>query len=424
VRLDAAEQQGIQAIVEVAGENRVVIRRAANDAVVRVNGVALGIEPTPLMHGDKVEIAGQEIFYSDDTKAGATQYVSAGDMAALAQKRSGSGKATASTGGRLISLVDGKEYLIPETGVIIGRDASADVVVAEGEVSRKHAEIAPVANGYALIDHSANGVLVNGTRVHSNYVLSRSDVIKIGTEEFRFYADAPAAAAAAPGGSARPVIPPAVPPNAPPKAAPAAAVPVAAAPAPQPPAAPARAASTPATPAPAADARPLLAVLEVTNEGITKGRIYEVRMPLSHIGRGSHNDIMIADDSVSDTHAKLQRRDDGWYVVDTGSTNGTYVGGTRITGERRLEGSPDLRFGGVKTVFRAKDVSADPGKGTRAIASVDRSRLATPAAAPATLAAAATSPAAAPPRQSIPTWVWLAVVAGVVAVGAYVALNK
>jgi len=154
------------------------------------------------------------------------------------------------------------------------------------------------------------------------------------------------------------------------------------------------------------DARPILAVLEVTNEGITKGRIYEVRMPLSHIGRGSHNDVMIADDSVSDTHAKLQRRDDGWYVVDAGSTNGTYVGGSRITGERRLEGSPDLRFGGVKTIFRPKDVSADPAKGTRAIASVDRSRLATPAAAPATLAAAATSPAAAPPRQSIPTWVW------------------
>src|SRR6185503_7533748 len=117
------------------------------------------------------------------------------------------------------------------------------------------------------------------------------------------------------------------------------------------------------------------AVLEVTNEGITKGRIYEVRMPLSHIGRGAHNDVMIADDSVSDTHAKLQRRDDGWYVVDVGSTNGTYVGGSRITAEKRLDGAPDLRFGGVKTVFRAQDTGGDPTKGTRAIASLDRNRL-------------------------------------------------
>ena len=37
-------------------------------------------------------------------------------------------------------------------------------------------------------------------------------------------------------------------------------------------------------------------------------------------GRGSHTDIVIQNDRVSETHAKLQRRDDGWSVVDAGST--------------------------------------------------------------------------------------------------------
>ena len=76
-------------------------------------------------------------------------------------------------------------------------------------------------------------------------------------------------------------------------------------------------------------------------------------MPLAHVGRGAHNDVVSPTRASRDTHAKLQRRDDGWYVCRHGSTNGTYVGGTRIEDERRLEGSPDLRFGGVKMRFTA-----------------------------------------------------------------------
>ena len=45
-------------------------------AEVRVNGVLLGPEPTPLMHGDKVEVAGLELRFADETKRGLTQYTS------------------------------------------------------------------------------------------------------------------------------------------------------------------------------------------------------------------------------------------------------------------------------------------------------------------------------------------------------------
>jgi len=179
---------GLQAILELAGNNQVVIRRARDGATVRVNGVAL-TEPTPLIHGDKVDVGGTEILFSEDKKVGATQFVSAGDVAAIASKRAGPARATATTGGRLVSLVDGKEYQIDKEGISFGREAGSDVVVAQPEVSRKHATIAPGDNGYVLTDHSTNGVWVNGNRVQGSAVLARADVVRVGSEEFRFYAD-------------------------------------------------------------------------------------------------------------------------------------------------------------------------------------------------------------------------------------------
>jgi hypothetical protein len=180
---------GVQAVLELGENSQVVIRRAHDGAMVRVNGVALGVEPTPLMHGDKVDVSGTEILFSEDKKVGATTFVSASDVASIAAKRSGPARATASTGGRLVSLVDGKEYQIPEAGVVFGREAGSDVVVAQPEVSRRHATIAPGDSGYILQDLSTNGVWVNGTRVQGTQVLARADVVRVGSEEFRFYAD-------------------------------------------------------------------------------------------------------------------------------------------------------------------------------------------------------------------------------------------
>jgi predicted component of type VI protein secretion system len=131
-----------------------------------------------------------------------------------------------------------------------------------------------------------------------------------------------------------------------------------------------------------------------------------------HVGRGAHNDVRLADESVSETHAKLQRREDGWYVVDMESTNGTYVAGTRIRGERRLEGSPDIRFGGIKMRFTSTEgaslgAPATEPKGTRAIASVERPKRA--AAAPER------PPAPAASGRSALVWIVILVVVAVVA---------
>ncbi len=379
------------AAVTVAADGSVVIARTSAESDVRVNGVLLGVEPSPLIHGDRVEIGGQELRFADPNQAGSTQYVSSGAIAdAVARaKSSGPAKPTLASGGRLVSLVDGREYAIPDAGIVLGRDASADVVIPANEVSRRHAQIAPDADGYALADLSTNGVWVNGTRVEKRQVLGRADVIKVGGEEFRFYADV----------ARREAVVPEV------------------APVPGPPAAP------PAAPAvQGAPARAPLATLEILNEGPTKGERFEIHSPLTNIGRGAHNDIVLANESVSDSHAKLQRRDGGWVVVDIDSTNGTYVGGRRVAGEQRLEGAPDLRFGDVKLGFRPAAGPVDTGKGTRAIATgavIDEAKR---AAAQRRSVAAPSGPAQAPESGGGSSGVWWVIVALVLvgaAVGAY-----
>ena len=41
-------------------DGQVVITKAVPEAEVLINGVRLGAEPTPLLHGDKVEVAAHE----------------------------------------------------------------------------------------------------------------------------------------------------------------------------------------------------------------------------------------------------------------------------------------------------------------------------------------------------------------------------
>ncbi len=50
------------------------------------------------------------------------------------------------------------------------------------------------------------------------------------------------------------------------------------------------------------------------------------------IGRDPSNHLVINDPKVSRTHARIECRTDGYYLIDTNSTYGTSLNGTRITG--------------------------------------------------------------------------------------------
>ena len=96
-----------------------------------------------------------------------------------------------------------------------------------------------------------------------------------------------------------------------------------------------------------------------------------------------------------------------WYVVDMGSTNGTYVGGRRIEAEAPLTGAPDVRFGGVKFIFRVPEGAAGGNVSqTRAIAALKvnagrtTAEVKTPAVSQPGQRAAPTVARAAPAKKS------------------------
>ena len=84
---------------------------------------------------------------------------------------------------------EGQRIPIGASGVVIGRSAEADVVIPAQEVSRRHAQIVPDANGWTLLDlGSTNGIRVNGRQVGVPTRLTDGDVIGIGPVELVFEA--------------------------------------------------------------------------------------------------------------------------------------------------------------------------------------------------------------------------------------------
>jgi pSer/pThr/pTyr-binding forkhead associated (FHA) protein len=76
------------------------------------------------------------------------------------------------------------------------------------------------------------------------------------------------------------------------------------------------------------------------------------------VGRDEDVAIRVDEPLVSRRHARIQKRGDGWIVVDLGSTNFTRVNGQRVRRERELEHGDELRFGRAKLVFLS---SGGPG---------------------------------------------------------------
>jgi pSer/pThr/pTyr-binding forkhead associated (FHA) protein len=353
------EGEGVQprhAVLLGTPQGAAAIRAAAPDVDLLVNGVRLGADPTPVLHGDKIQIGPHEILAVDDRRIGHTQLFDSGAFTDLAP----SARASLSggpSGGRLVCLTDGREYTISGERLVFGRDASSDVVVGGTEVSRRHAEIERISEGYVLNDFSVNGTYVNGERVGRQHLLARADVIRIGHDEFRFYADV---ASPTPPRSRR-------------------SVPQVTAPHPPTgagarlsdtmhglPPSPLSAAATPTQP----QVAPLASLL--VRSGALKGRRLPVKVPVVNIGRAEFNDVVIADASVSTSHAKLQRRDDIWMLTDLGSTNGTFVEGERLSGEVALGPGTTVKFGEVAVLFEPLDetVPIRRSSGTQVLSAV------------------------------------------------------
>lgn len=85
-------------------------------------------------------------------------------------------------------------------------------------------------------------------------------------------------------------------------------------------------------------------VIYTKEQGLLGKRFVLDKSPV-RIGRGPDNTIVLDGDSVSRRHARLERRGKSWFLVDDGSTNGTYLNEEQISGEALLNNSDRLKVG-------------------------------------------------------------------------------
>src|SRR3989442_1599463 len=272
------------AVFQGQPDGQVVIRKATPAAEVMINGVRLGSEPTPLLHGGKVEGGDHKLTFVDEGRSRSTRHVQALPRGpARAHPATAEPPVPANTGGRLVSLPHG----------------------------RGDAPQPPPGESERLRD-----------TMH-------------GFE-----------------------------------------------PAPRP-----------------SQARSLASFL--VKSGALKGQRLQVKTPVVNVGRADYNDLVISDGSVSTAHAKLQRREGVWVLVDLDSTNGTFVDGERVHGESPLAPGAVVRFGDVQLVFEPTDdaLAVAKGGGTQVLRTPHSVPPAPPKPAPPKPppAAKAAAPAAAPP---------------------------
>jgi hypothetical protein len=84
-------------------------------------------------------------------------------------------------------VVDGKRMVVGRGGAVLGRSRDCDIVLADANVSRRHAEITPITDGWCISDlGSTNGVTVDGRRVRTSSPLHGGEEIELGTATLRF----------------------------------------------------------------------------------------------------------------------------------------------------------------------------------------------------------------------------------------------
>jgi diguanylate cyclase (GGDEF)-like protein len=85
-------------------------------------------------------------------------------------------------------------------------------------------------------------------------------------------------------------------------------------------------------------------VIYAAEAGLLGKRYVLDKSPL-RIGRGGDNHIVLDGDSVSRRHSHFERRSNGWFVVDDGSTNGTFLNEEQIKREAGLSNGDRVKVG-------------------------------------------------------------------------------
>lgn len=91
----------------------------------------------------------------------------------------------------------------------------------------------------------------------------------------------------------------------------------------------------------------------VVTQGPTAGTTLDLAAaPVITIGRANDATLVVTDDYASSRHARIFAQDGQWIVEDLGSTNGTYLGRTKVTRPTPVPVGVPIRIG--KTVFELR----------------------------------------------------------------------
>jgi diguanylate cyclase (GGDEF)-like protein len=85
-------------------------------------------------------------------------------------------------------------------------------------------------------------------------------------------------------------------------------------------------------------------VIYAAEPGLLGKRYVLDKSPL-RVGRGGDNHIVLDGDSVSRRHSHFERRSNGWFIVDDGSTNGTFLNEEQIKREAALNNGDRVKVG-------------------------------------------------------------------------------
>ena len=97
-------------------------------------------------------------------------------------------------------------------------------------------------------------------------------------------------------------------------------------------------------------------------QGRDQGRRFELSVPVITLGRDRSNDIQLHDTEVSRRHAEFRQENDEYALVDTQSSNGTFVNQQRIE-RSALKSGDRLQVAVVERVWRDRADPADRGPG-------------------------------------------------------------
>jgi len=90
----------------------------------------------------------------------------------------------------------------------------------------------------------------------------------------------------------------------------------------------------------------------VVTEGALAGTSIRLGDTPVTLGRADDSTLVLTDDYASNRHARLVPGDGAWMLEDLGSTNGTYLGGTKVTRPTAVPIGQPIRIG--KTVLELR----------------------------------------------------------------------